>query len=530
MIRVRGIKVNVKEDSLFSLKKKISRKIKSNIEDILEIKIIKKSIDARKNNEIYYVYDVDIKGTNEEKILKKNSSPEIFKSELIKYELKECGKKILEHPPIIVGSGPAGLFAAYFLALKGYKPIVLERGECVENRIKTVEQFWNTGKLNPESNVSFGEGGAGTFSDGKLNTMIKDKNFRGKKVLEIFTECGAEEKILYESHPHIGTNKLTGIVKVMREKIISMGGTFLFQTKLTNLKIENGKIKKIEINHSNWIDTNILILAIGHSARDTFSLLLEKGLNLEAKPFAVGVRVLHQAKMIQESQYKECSKYLPPASYKLTYTTKKGRGVYSFCMCPGGYVVNASSEENHLVINGMSESKRDTETSNAAIVVTITKEDLPDGPLGGLEFQKELEKKAYENSNGLIPTQLYKDFLKNTKSNQLGKVKAITKGKIAFANLKEILPLFIAEAIEEAMPEFGKKIKGFDSEDTILMAIESRTSSPIRILRDEHLESNIKGIYPCGEGAGYAGGITSSGVDGIKCAEEIISIYKPFEK
>lgn len=520
MLRVRQIKIDVKKDSASYLKEMLAKKLKVNLKDILKIKMIKKSIDARKKPEVFYVYEVDVLVNGEESVLKLQRE-DVFPSPKEEYHFPECKKKY-QNRPIIVGSGPAGLFTAYLLAEHGYKPLILERGEKIGNRIKSVENFWNTGILNLESNVQFGEGGAGTFSDGKLNTMVKDKFFRGKKAFEIFVECGAEESILYESHPHIGTDKLREFVKNMREKIIEMGGEFRYESKMTNLKIKDNCIQKIEVNKKEWLDVDCLVLAIGHSARDTFELLYEKNVFLEPKPFAVGLRVMHSQKIINEAQYGATSIYLPPASYKLTYTTKEKRGVYSFCMCPGGYVVNASSEPNRLCINGMSEKNRDSENANSAIVVTIFKEDYGSTVLGALKFQRDLEEKAYQLGNGKIPVQLYKDFKRNQKSEAFKSVKPITKGATEFANLKEKLPAYILNSIEEAMPYFGTKIKGFDDDDTLLCGVEARTSSPIRITRDEKGECNIKGIFPCGEGSGYAGGITSSAMDGILCAENIV--------
>jgi len=313
----------------------------------------------------------------------------------------------------------------------------------------------------------------------------------------------------------------------LRKKIISLGGEFLYQTKLTDLDIEESKLKRIQINGSTWIEAEVVVLAIGHSARDTF-FMLSKYLNMESKPFAVGVRVMHSQERINDSQYGVSSKFLPPATYKLVYHTKDGRGVYSFCMCPGGYVVNASSEISCLAINGMSESQRDTQTANSAIVVTVSKADFGEDLFDGMKFQRELEENAYKIRNGKIPMQLYKDFLKNQESSSLGLVKPLVKGNVAFANLNDILPKFLTSSIKEAMPEFEKKISGFASDDVILLAVESRTSSPVRILREKYGVSNIDGVYPCGEGAGYAGGITSAAMDGLFIAEQIISKYQSF--
>ncbi len=526
MIRVRQIKIKIEFDSIEELKKQISKKLKIETSKINDLKIQKQSIDARKKEEIYFVYEVDVSVDNELDILKRVSSNDIFLTPDETYKFNITGTNIMKYRPIIIGAGPAGLFCAYMLAKYGYKPLIIERGEKVEDRIKTVEEFWNTGVLNPESNVQFGEGGAGTFSDGKLNTLVKDKDFRMKEVFEIFVEHGAKENILYENKPHIGTDILRNVVSNMRNRIIDMGGEFRYSTCLTNINIEKNEITSIEVNNNELIPCDNLIIAIGHSARDTFYMLNKHNIIMNAKPFAVGIRIEHPQDMINEAQYGKYSKHLKPASYKLTYTTSKKRGVYSFCMCPGGYVVNASSEVNCLAINGMSNNARDTKNANSAIVVTVSPSDYGDSPLAGIEFQRILEKKAYEIGNGKIPTSLLGDYIDNKCSDKLGNVEPIFKGNYILSNINEIFPKYINEAIKEAIPVFGHKIKGYDRSDAIVAAVESRTSSPVRIERDDNLMCNIKGIYPCGEGAGYAGGITTSAMDGIKVAEAIAKIYK----
>lgn len=528
MIRIRQIKISIEKDNTYEIKNKISKKINCNINDIKEIKINKKSLDARQKPNLFYIYEVDININNEEKILSKNiNDKDILKTPHEKYNYPKIGNKDLSKRPIIVGSGPAGLFCAYLLAELGYQPLVIERGEPIEQRIKTVENFWKTNNLNKESNVQFGEGGAGTFSDGKLNTLVKDKDYRMKKIFEIFVNCGADKEILYINSPHIGTDMLRNVIKNMRNKIIKLGGTFLYNTCLTNLIIENNVIKGIEINNKNTIDTDILVLAIGHSARDTFEMLLNNNLNLESKPFAIGLRVQHKQELINKNQYGEkYNKILPPASYKLTYQTKSGRGVYSFCMCPGGYVVNASSESGKLAINGMSNHQRESENANSAIIVTVDSKDYGNNPLDGIKFQQKLEEKAYQLGNGKIPIQILKDFHNNVETTKLGNINPIFKGNYQYTNLNKLLPKDISDSMKEAFENFDKKIRGFDREDTILAGIESRTSSPVRIPRNDDLESiDIKGIYPCGEGAGYAGGITTSAMDGLKVAESIIKKY-----
>ena len=529
MLRIRQIKVPIDKDNDNFLLTAISKILKVNIKDLSNLTIVKKSLDARKKDNVHYVYEIDIKVSSEDKILKKLKSTDIIKTPDERYIIELTGTEKLENRPVIVGSGPAGLFAAYILAENNYKPLIIERGAPVDERVKIIERFWETGKLDLNTNVQFGEGGAGTFSDGKLNTLVKDKANRGRKVFDIFIENGAPEEIKYINHPHIGTDILRTVIKNIRNKIISMGGDFRYNTCLTNLVVKNNTLRGIEVNNKEIINCNALILAIGHSARDTFEMLNNFDLSLQPKPFAIGVRIEHPQKLINENQYgKKLSRVLPPASYKLTYTTTKNRGVYSFCMCPGGFVVNASSEEKHLAINGMSNHKRDEYNANSALVVTISPDDFGNDPLSGIAYQRKLESLAYEKGNGKIPVQLYKDFKVNKQSTEFEELTPVMKGAYTFSNLNEILPNYVIEALKEAIPVFDKKIPGYASGSAILSAIESRTSSPIRIPRNETGESNIKGLFPCGEGSGYAGGITTAAMDGLKVAEFIAKIYKPF--
>lgn len=529
MIRIRQLKLSIEKDES-SLVDKVASILKISKKDIEELKIIKKSLDARKKDNLFYVYEVNIKTPLKEKILKNNKNQDIFLSPEEKYIFPKSGKEILPERPIIVGSGPAGLFCAYILAENNYKPIIIERGEKVEDRIKTIEKFWQTGILNSESNVQFGEGGAGTFSDGKLNTLVKDKANRGRKVFEIFVENGAPKEIMYENKPHIGTDILRTVIINMRNKIISMGGEIFYNTKLTNINIKENQIVSIETNNKKIIPCTNLILAIGHSSRDTFEMLNNKGIKMYPKPFAVGLRIEHPQEMINISQYGEkYAKLLPPASYKLTYTTKKNRGVYSFCMCPGGYVVNASSEANRLVVNGMSNYKRDTTNANSALVVTVNPNDFGNNPLSGITFQRILEENAFIKGKGKIPLQLYKDYKENKLTSNLGSITPVTKGEYNFSNLNEIFPEYINESLKEAIDYFDTKIKGYGRDDAILLGVESRTSSPVRIERDENGISNIKGLYPCGEGAGYAGGITTAAMDGLKVAEMLAKKFQNYE-
>ncbi len=521
MIRIRQIKlpINHTEDDI---KNKICKKLNIKKEDIKKIIINKKSIDARK--EINFIYEVDIETNKESQILNKKIK-DILKTPNEKYVFNITGEKTLKEKPIIIGAGPAGLFCAYFLAKKGYKPIIIERGEEIDKRVKTVEKFWNKNILNPNSNVQFGEGGAGTFSDGKLNTTSKD--IRIKEILKIFVKNGAPKEILYIKNPHIGTDILRNVIKNIRNEIIEYGGKFIFNKTLKDITINENKVTKIKINDE-IIDAENLILALGHSSRDTFKMLIKNNLKITSKPFAIGVRVQHKQKLIDINQYGKEYKNLPKANYKLTYKSSEGRGVYSFCMCPGGFVVNSSSENEKLVINGMSNYKRDEENANSAIIVTVSEKDFGNHPLDGVKFQEELEKITYKEGQGNIPVQLYKDFKENKISKNFGKIKPVMKGNYQFSNLNNIFPKYIINSLIEGIEHFDKKIKGFSDDDTILAAIESRTSSPIKIVRDENLESNIKGIYPCGEGAGYAGGIMTSAIDGIKVAESIAKKYKPF--
>lgn len=515
------------------IKKYIEKKLKIKADDIRNIEILKKSVDARKKEQLSFVYQLDIECDNEKKIVSRYK-----KNDVSLKEKKTIIRKINDNIPpenkgqtVIAGFGPAGIFAAYELAKSGYKPIVIERGLDVENRKKTVEKFWNTGELDTECNVSFGEGGAGTFSDGKLNTMVKDRFGYNRKVLETFVRFGAPKEILYLQKPHIGTDKLADVVKNMRLEIERLGGEVRFGVRLDsiNTEKENETQKIVSVNvtdressQKQEIKCEKLILAIGHSARDTFISLHESDVEMQQKSFAIGVRVEHLQEMIGRNQYGDMYKILPTADYKLTHQTKDGRGVYSFCMCPGGYVVNASSQKGMLAVNGMSNYLRDSKNANSAMVVTVGPEDYEsDDVLAGMRFQQKWEKKAYEAAGGKIPVQLFGDFKKDRVSSEFGEVIPETKGEYAFANVRKIIPESVASSIEEGITAFEKKIKGYSRGDTLLLGIESRTSSPVKILRDESMQSNIRGIYPCGEGAGYAGGITSAAMDGIKIAMQI---------
>ena len=523
MVRIDNIKLPV-EHTEADLKNRINKLLKR--DDYNFVRIVRRSLDARKKSDIHYNYCVQVElGKNEEKTVRFLNNKNITLTKTKKYSFPykfECPDR-----PIIIGSGPAGYFAATVLADNGLKPIVIERGKPVEERKKDVDIFWETGKLNEESNVSFGEGGAGTFSDGKLNTGNKDKDGIFAYIFETFHRFGAEESVTYEAKPHIGTDVLMNVMKNMRNNITDKGGEILFNSKLVDIILQDDNSYILEIEGEDGvfeIKTNNLILAIGHSSRDSFKMLYERGFAMEQKPFAVGLRIEHPRKMIDVDRYGEAlAGKLPAADYKLTYHAENGRAVFSFCMCPGGYVVNASSAEGHMVVNGMSYSGRDSENSNAAIVVSITPEDIKgDEPLDAVSFQETLERVFFEAGNGMIPVQRFGDFVKGEKSTALGSVKPVTKGKISLSELKSCLPEYVADAIIEGIRYFGTRIEGFDSEDAVLSGIESRTSSPVRIVRDENLMAvGFPGVFPCGEGAGYAGGITSAAADGIRCAEKL---------
>lgn len=523
------------------LKKKIAATLKILNDDLIEYHIDRQSIDARKKPDIFFILNVICEVKHEDSVLKRVNDINVHKYEEHCYEFKVSGDNTLENRPVIIGAGPAGLFAAYFLAKYGYKPIVLERGYDVDTRSADVEEFWRSNRLLRNSNVLFGEGGAGTFSDGKLNTLVKDKFGRNKEVLKLFVEFGANPSILYEAKPHIGTDVLKVVIKNMREKIKEYGGEFRFNAEVTDIILKNDTVNKVRINNMIDLDANVIVLAIGHSARDTFEMLYNKGLYMEQKDFAVGVRVEHKQSMIDKELYsddEEMLRYLKHASYKLTYTSSNNRGVYSFCMCPGGFVVNASSEPNRLCINGMSYSDRSGDNANSAIVVTVGKEDFKsEHPLAGIEFQRKLEEKAYEIGNGSIPVQFFSEFksdvlgndlLDDMDFNKILNVTPQTKGAYTKAKVSEIFSEEISKSLIEGIEYFDRIIPGFADDYTLLSAVESRTSSPVRITRNDCFESiTYKGIYPCGEGAGYAGGITSAAMDGIKIAEQIARVYKP---
>jgi uncharacterized FAD-dependent dehydrogenase len=519
------------------LKAKTASVLRVDPDEIRRLTIRKRSIDARDKEELLFVYTVQAEVSHEKQVLSRCRSRLVSRAEEKKYRFPKAGSENLEHPPLIIGSGPAGLFCAYMLAKYGYRPILLERGDQASVRRAAVDHFWESGELDPESNVQFGEGGAGTFSDGKLNTGVKDKYGRNREVLDIFVRSGASEEILYDAKPHLGTDQLVHIVERMREMIISWGGQVHFREKVTDFESRDGKIRGVRCESGREYPAEQVVLAIGHSARDTFETLSQLPVLMQPKPFAVGLRVEHLQSMINADQYgPDAPAFLGAAPYKLTKTLGNGRGVYSFCMCPGGYVVNASSEKEMTAVNGMSYQARDSANANSAIVVTVGPEDFAaagqeaeaNPVLAGMHFQRKLERAAYATGCGEVPVQRFEDFCKN-RTGGAGEIEPCIRGKYRYANVREILPEEIAASLQEGITAFDARIPGFASGEALLSGVESRTSSPVRIVRDdESLMSTLEGLYPCGEGAGYAGGITSAAMDGLKVAEKIASLYRPF--
>lgn len=496
-------------------------------DDFQEWQIVREAIDARRS-QLFFVYHLEFELKPKVRILGKPKW-EVLPAPTRNYIAPTPGSKILEHPPVVVGAGPAGLFATLLLAQMGYRPLLLERGAPMEERVRDVEAFWQTGTFNPKSNVQFGEGGAGTFSDGKLTTQIRDP--RVFKIMSEFVDCGAPEEILFQHKPHIGTDRLRRVVIRLRQKILALGGSIHFHTKMDSLIIRNQQIVGIRLENGNEIATESVILAVGHSARETFQTLFNQGVPMEAKAFSLGVRIEHLQEWIDASQYGSWAGHakLDPADYKLVYHTAQNRTVYTFCMCPGGQVVASASEDQHLVTNGMSYYARNGKNANSALLVGVSPHDFASShPLAGIDFQKEWESKAFYAGGGNFqaPIQRVDDFLSNRSAQAPGQVEPSYLPSVLPTDLSTCLPNFVISSLQEALPKLGQKLQGFDHPHSILTGIESRSSSPLRMLRNQQGESSILGLYPAGEGAGYAGGIVSSAVDGLRSAELLVQQYR----
>ncbi|MBR2861597.1 MAG: hypothetical protein IKB86_07145 [Clostridia bacterium] len=525
MIELTNVRIEL-EYSQQQITSLVAKKLRLEKDKIKDVKFLKKSVDARHKNDVFFACTLGVTVLGDEnKVLQnaKNKNARIFVApEPIQIKTPKTPK----HRPIVCGAGPAGLFAGYILSLANLKPIIIERGATAKERKQEIEKFFSCGVLNEKTNVQFGEGGAGTFSDGKLTTNIKDE--RCRTVLETFVACGAPEEILYLSKPHLGTDNLCNIVENLREKIISLGGEFRFLTRLTDIKAKDNTLSAVVVENENGqeeILTDKLIIAAGHSATDVFLMLKNHGIKMEQKPFSVGVRIEHKQEMINESQFGTFAHLLPPADYKLSCHLPPGRSVYTFCMCPGGQVVAAASENGCLVVNGMSNFARNGENANSAVLCNVEPSDFgSDDILAGIEFQQKYERAAFLLGGGSFraPAQLVGDFMKNQPSTKGGAVTPSYPLGVAWSDISGCLPAFAVDSIRQALPEFDKKIKGFAAPDAVLTGVETRSSSPIRVLRDEFSEASIKGIYPCGEGAGYAGGIMSAAVDGIRVAQAVI--------
>ncbi|WFB49576.1 NAD(P)/FAD-dependent oxidoreductase [Vibrio coralliilyticus] len=527
MIRLTEIKLPLdhEEEALIAA---ITKKLGISEDQVISFNVFRRGYDARKKTNILLIYTLDVVVENDEPLLVKFADdPHVKQTPDMEYKFVAKAPENITERPVVIGFGPCGLFAALILAQSGFKPIVVERGKEVRERTKDTFGFWRKRTLNTESNVQFGEGGAGTFSDGKLYSQVKDPNFYGRKVITEFVEAGAPEEILYVSKPHIGTFKLVTMIEKMRAKIIELGGEIRFSTRVDDIHMDGEQITGLTLSNGEEIQSRYVVLAVGHSARDTFEMLHDRGVYMEAKPFSVGFRVEHKQSMIDEARFgpNAGNPILGAADYKLVHHCKNGRTVYSFCMCPGGTVVAATSEEGRVVTNGMSQYSRSERNANSAIVVGIDPErDYPGDPLAGIRFQRELESGAYVlgGENYDAPAQKIGDFLKGRDPSEIGDVQPSFTPGIHLTDISKALPDFAIEAIREAIPAFDKKIKGFASEDGLLTGVETRTSSPVCIKRGKDFQSiNLKGFFPAGEGAGYAGGILSAGIDGIKAAEAL---------
>jgi uncharacterized FAD-dependent dehydrogenase len=527
MLRITELKLPIDHPDE-DLRPALVQRLEIDSADLLDFTLFKRSYDARKkSSELCFIYTIDFTVRDEAAVLKRlGNDRNVGPAPDTSYKVVGHAPADLSERPLVVGFGPCGIFAGLLLAQMGFKPIILERGNEVRQRTKDTWGLWRKNVLNPESNVQFGEGGAGTFSDGKLYSQIKDPQFHGRKVLHEFVKAGAPQEILYVSKPHIGTFRLTGVVADMREQIIALGGEVRFEQRVTDVLIEDGQMLGVVLDSGERIESRHVIMALGHSARDTFRMLHSHGVYMEAKPFSVGFRIEHPQSLIDQARLGKYAGHpkLGAADYKLVHHAKNGRSVYSFCMCPGGTVVAATSEVNRVVTNGMSQYSRNERNANSGIVVGITPEDYPGGPLAGIELQERLESHAYllGGSTYEAPAQLVGDFIAGKVSPALGSVEPSYKPGVKLVDLADALPAYAIEALREALPAFGKQIKGFDLHDAVLTGIETRTSSPLRITRGADMQSlNVKGLFPAGEGAGYAGGILSAGVDGIRIAEAL---------
>ena len=524
MIRIRDISLPP-EHNAHQLRFEAAQLLRISNSKIRQVKIVRRSVDARKKPDVKIIYTIDVAVEGSENKILKQSGCKRASLAPVSYYKPPKPVAPAQKRPVVVGFGPAGMFAALILAMAGQKPLVLERGDDAQTRHDKVERFWQTGKLDPRSNVQFGEGGAGTFSDGKLNTGVN--NPRIGWVLEQFVKAGAREEILYDAKPHVGTDVLLTVVQNLRKRIIDLGGEVRFNTQVTGIRTENGALTGLELMDGSILECDTAIFAIGHSARDTFEMLLEQNVPMEPKPFAMGVRIEHKQTLIDESQYGVHNPVLPPADYKLVQHLEDGT-VSTFCMCPGGHVVAAASEEGRVVTNGMSYADRDGENANAALLVTVNPQEFPiAGTLGGMHWQRQIEEAAFQVSGSYrAPAQTVGDFLNGKPSTGAGSVKPTYRPGVHWCDLHEVLPGKISRSIAQALPLLDGKLKGFASPDAVMTAPETRSSSPVRILRDDTRQSAVRGLYPCGEGAGYAGGIMSAALDGIQTAEAILEARK----